>query len=562
MTGIWEVAARTLAEAGCEIVVGLPADEPGLLDAAEDQAGLQAVVVRDQRVGSFLATGYALRAGKPAVLALTTGPAFTNSVVGLTEAASLCAPVVVITVGVPRAERGRGAFQEVDQQTLARTFAKWSTAVDAHEQLTWALRRAVAQAVNGRSGIAVVELAAELFSSEQLGGLEVGFPMRLPEVTRAAAVPVRDDLDRAADLLASASRAIVLVGGGVRTDRERAAIKRLTETYEAAYLTTASGRGAITETGRLACGIAGLYATPPFKNLIDEADAVLVIGSQLEETVRMGWRRLSEVPLVHLDCDPDVFGRAVEPAIALLGDAAPSCDALVSRLAARARPPGVEAWGDRIAAARQSAMAEHERLLSFEASPVCATLRLLEETFTEALFVQENGLLDLWGYHYPALRASDANAFLTPGEQTTMGFALGAAVGAAIAEPDRPVIAICGDGALGMGLAALPTAAAYGSGLVLVMWDNGGFGWPRLGRPGSTERSHLTDFPSPPPAAEAVSAAGGVAIQINRGSELPASMQRLRAAVADGQLALLSVACGTGELPPAARFVEHAAAEA
>ncbi|HXE44514.1 MAG TPA: thiamine pyrophosphate-binding protein [Conexibacter sp.] len=556
MSDAWQAVADLLAAGGCELVAGVPADEPGLLDAADDHPGLTALVVRDQRVGACLVAGHALLSGRPAVLALTTGPAFTNALAGLAEAASLCVPIVVVTTRVPDAERGRGAFQEVDQRALAATFAKWHATVERPEGVRWALRRAVAQAVNGRPGVTVVELAPECLADRAGVGAERG---ERPLV-RSRAVPAADELARAAALLAQARRPVVVLGGGARAAGAQAAAARLADAFPAAYATTASGRGTFDEAHPLACGNVGLYATPPLDVLLDDADVVLVLGSQLEETMRMRWPRLAAAALVHVDCEPLVFGQAIEPAVALVGDAAATCDALARLLAPLPRAADVEEWCARIAQARHAAAAEHAQP-AFSERAACATLRALADAFPDAVFVQENGLQDLWGYHHPVLRAGAGHAFVAPGEQTMMGFGIGAAIGAAVAAPARTVVATCGDGALGMSLAALPTAAACSGRLLLVMWDNGGLGWPRLGRAGA-ERPRLTDFATPPPAATAVQALGGATFAVASERELTAAVAGAQAALADGRLALLTVAAHADALPPAARDLTHPAAAA
>src|SRR5437879_592131 len=122
---VWDVAAAVLADAGVSHVFGLAADEPGLLDSASAHPGLRCVPVRDQRVGACAAAGYTAATGVVSVLALTSGPAFTNALTGLLEAASLGLPIVVVTTRIPGAELGRGGFQELDQQAMAAPLLKW-----------------------------------------------------------------------------------------------------------------------------------------------------------------------------------------------------------------------------------------------------------------------------------------------------------------------------------------------------------------------------------------------------------------------------------------------------
>lgn len=558
MNSGWSYVAGVLAEAGCELVAGLPADEPGLLDAAAEEPLLRAVVTRDERVAASLATGHALLAGRPAVVALSTGPAFTSAIGALTEAAAMCVPLVVLTTRVAGGERGRGAFQEVDQQGLAATFAKWWASVEHPGQLRWALRRGVAQALGGRPGVSVIELAPQSLVGAPAPDAQ-SRSARGEAIERARTAPVSRELDRAAALLAGARAPVVVFGGGARGDEAREPIARLADCFAAAYCTTASGRGSIAEDHPLACGSVGLYATRPLDSLLEEADMVLAVGTQLEETARIGWPRLRTAELVHVDCDPEVLGRALEPTLGLVGDAGATCAELAERLAARRHTSKRAGWRARVLQARERALALTRRV-SFETLPACATLRALSGAFPEAVLVQENGLEDLWGYSYPAAYLGSGHTFLVPGEQTAMGFGIGAAVGAALAAPDRPVLATCGDGALGMSLAALPSAAECGGQLLIVMWDNHGFGWSRLARAGTANHSLLTDFQSTPPAVQAVRAAGGVAILVSSQAELDAGVSSAGEALADGRLALLSVAIDGDALPPAARKARNAAA--
>ncbi len=552
MSSGWAYIAELVAETGCELVAGLPADEPGLLDAADGTPSLRAVTARDQRVAASLVAGYALLAKRPAVLALTTGPAFTNAIAGLTEAASMCAPIMVVTTRVVVSERGRGAFQEVDQLSLAATFAKWRASVEHPDGLRWALRRGVAQAINGRPGVTVVEVAPECLSDGPGSMSPPGGP-----VTRSHTVPLACELDRAARLLAGAHTPVVVLGGGARSGNAHAAVARLADTFVAAYGTTASGRGVIAEDHPLVCGNLGLYATPPIDSLLAKADVVLAVGTQLEETMRMRWPRLDEVSLIHVDSDPEVLGRALEPTVGLLGDAAATCMELAERLATPAHMPSRVRWREQILRARGDTLAANQ-CGGFCALPVCATLRAISDAFPDAILVQENGLQDLWGYSYPAAYLGTEHTFVAPGEQTMMGFGIGAAIGAALALPDRPVVATCGDGAMGMSLAALPTAAACDGQLLIVMWDNHGFGWPRLSRAGVARRPQLTDFDTPSPAIQAVESVGGTAILVTSQAELDSGVIAAREALEAGRLALLSIKIDADALPPAAQKVGYA----
>ncbi|MEU5884362.1 thiamine pyrophosphate-dependent enzyme [Spirillospora sp. NPDC047279] len=568
MPEAWDAVAATLQAAGCGLTVGLPADEPGLLDAVRRRAGMAVLAVRDQRAGACAAVGHALVSGRPAVLALTSGPPFPNALPGLMEGASLCAPVVVVTTRVPAGGLGRGAFQEVDQAGLARPFAKACLLVDRGDRLVWALRRAVHLAVNGRPGITVVEIADEVLR-------ETGFPdtavpdtavpdTAVPDtasqdsaaVRRLRARPPESDLGRAAEVMAGSRRPLVVLGGGARAAAAGPAATALAERWHAPLLTTAAGRGSIDEAHPLAVGLAGLYATPPIDRIAAEADVVLAVGTRLEETARMGWPELERARLVHVDADPDVFGTAIEPEHALLGDAAETLTALAGPFASRAREGDAEreTWLKRVTELRQAALDEYATAPPFERSPVRAALAAVGEVFGDgAVLVHENGLNDIWSYHWPVLTVGPRTSVLVPGEQTMMGFGVAAGLGAAVADPSRPAVVLCGDGALNMSLSALTTAASHRLGLVVVVFDNSGFGWPRWLRRQEGAPDEVTRFGADLPIGAIVEGLGGTFAAPADGRALRTALTEARTTAAEGRTAVITVRPVEDDVPVGVR---------
>ncbi|MHC5705743.1 thiamine pyrophosphate-binding protein [Streptomyces tirandamycinicus] len=556
----WHVAAGTLADAGCDAVFGLPSDEPGLMDAARDVPGLKVVGVRDQRAGACAAIGHAAVSGRPAVLAVTSGPSFANALTGLLEASSLGAPVVVVTTRVPALGIGRGGFQHTDQAAMARPLTKWDFLVEDPRQLTWALRRAVHLAVNGGPGVVLVEVADEV--------------LRAPAPERRPAPPVRrlrfaaetGEVRRAAGLLAGARLPVVVAGGGCKPAGAGPAVRHLAELLGAPVFTTAAGRGVLDEEHPLACGLVGLYTTPPADGLLADADVVLAIGSRLEETARMGWDGLRDKTLVHVDVDPAAFLTALEPEAALLGDAAVVAGQLAAAL--EAEPPAGTAAGvarlGRVTAVRREARDRRTRAAADGPDlTVAAALRLLQESVTrDATLVQENGLHDMWGYHCPVVSVSERARVVTPGEQTMVGFGLPAAVGAALADRSRRTVLVCGDGAFEMGLAALPTAAELGLGLTVLVLDNRGYGWPRFVRAEEGAADGLTRFTAPAHTDAAVRALGGRTAYCTTAAELAAALDDAAEAHADGRTTVITVPVRDDDVPVGVRRVFAASAPA
>ncbi|MFD9498936.1 thiamine pyrophosphate-binding protein [Streptomyces sp. NPDC060035] len=549
----WPVAARTLREAGCEVVIGLPADEPGLLDAAASTDGLTTVPVRDQRAGACAAVAAAMLTRRPVVLALTTGPAFTNALTGLLEGMSLGAPVIVVTTRIAANEIGRGGFQETDHRSLAQSVVKDHLVVATGDALQWALRRAAHLALNGRPGPVLVEISAETAAStDAIACTSYAAPVRA-----LRSHPDPDDVAAAAAVMAQARRPLVLAGGGVRAAGAAESVRALATEWGAATATTASGRGTFDERDPHCFGLVGLYATPPLTTALAEVDVVLAIGTALEETVRMGWD-LDRVRLIHADVDASAFHRAVPAEITLLGDAGLSAGAL--RTAWAGQGDGIAGqdarteWRSTVAAARRALDADASTV-TFAESPTRAVLRVLPELFPDAVLVQENGLHDIWGYHISALTLPAGFPLVGPGEQTMMGFGLPAAIGAAVTRPGSPVVLVCGDGAFAMSANTLPTAAELGCRLVMVVFDNRGFGWPRFLRRQEGHPSTQADFRTPLPMAALVEAVGGVTATVTDEQSLRSALKAARAAADAGRPALVVVPVDDDDVPVGIRRI-------
>lgn len=549
MTSFWREAARQLADAGVTAVFGLPSDEPGLLDAASDHPLLTSVCLRDQRAAACAAAGFGVATGRPAVVALNSGPSFTNAITGLLEASSLGVPIVVVTTRIAVDGIGRGGFQDMDQQALIAPLAGWFHRVERSEDLRWAIERAVHLSLVGRPGLAVLEVTAEA----QAGAPDTAnSPAMTKDVlTVPTGRPSPDALAEAMRLLRAAERPLVLAGGGARHAGTH--VVRLARALGAPILTTAAGRGVVDESDELSLGLAGLYLTPPLHQVTADADLVLILGSALEETVRMGWPELSYVHVIHVDRSAAAFGRSVRPDLALLGDVADTCSALCDLL-------GTE--GDTAASTARLRWLKHVRTLreeSFRAgdsSHVAAVLReLVRSCGEDVTLVQENGLHDMWSYHPTALRVGSRTIVVAPGEQTMMGFGMGAAVGAGVAHPDRTLLIVCGDGAAELGMTVLPTLAEHARRAILVVLDNRGWGWPRRGRSEDGNRA-LTTFDTSLPVEAIVEGLGGWTGRLDPGGDPRAVFAAAHAAVASGGLALVRVVVTDDDVPPGVLRIE------
>ncbi|GGU59484.1 acetolactate synthase I/II/III large subunit [Streptomyces albospinus] len=548
----WAAVADHLHHLGTGAVFGLPGDDMAPL-AELERADTPVVLCRDQRNAVFMATGYALAAGRPGVCVIGKGPALTNALTGVLEARSAAAPLLLIADGTRLDRLGTGAFQELDQLTAVRPYVKWAARVDTPERLPATLEKAAALAVNGTPGPVYIELAEQLADRPvtRTGPWRNAAPQRL--------APDPDALAATARRIAAARRPLLLVGGGARHRNTGRRIERLAERLGAGVFCTASGRGTVAEDHPLYCGVSGLYTVAPADALWREADLVIALGSRLEETATFGWpdAEAGELPVIQAVLGED--GLSMErPGAYVLGDAGRIVDGWTELLAGHETGTG---WPDRVRAvraglARRAAdrTAEAEKAAPEGTVPVARVLSSLDRAVpADRVLVQENGLQDMWSYYFPHGTLGAGGGSVVPSEQTPLGFGAAAAVGVRLAGPaGRPVVALVGDGAFHLFRAELPSVADARAAVLYVVLDNGGYGWlqSNLDRV-SGEGSRFAFTVARPTGTEGLAAAYGLGYR--RATDAGALDAALAAAwqeVAGGTASVVEVAVSLADTPP------------
>ncbi|MFF4185334.1 thiamine pyrophosphate-binding protein [Streptomyces sp. NPDC001691] len=496
----WSAVVDVLVANGVDTCFGLPGDDLELLRAL-DGAGLDVVPCRDQRNAMYMATGYALQSGRLAVCALGKGPAVTHAATGLLEARESGVPVLVLAAGVAERRRGSGGFQELDQVTVAAPLVKWAHRVGHPDRVVPATVTALTRAVGPPSGPVYLEVPDDVRTAEIL---VTGPQPTLPEPLLLEPAPVPPG--PALQAIRASQRPLVLVGGGMRHRNDDGVIEHFAERLGAALFTTASGRGAVDERHRLFCGIAGLYATAPARELWSSCDLVVSLAGRLEETATEGGTPIPPVTVVQVNVDP--CGLSAEfPGARVLGDARQAVLGWSRALADGAEAEHAvttELWTNAIAVARNTmsldVAAELTRAATLPEIRIPELLAALDATAgTSHILVQENGLQDMWSYCFPF---HSGGGSIVPSEQTPLGFGAAAAIGVKRAAPDHEVTAFIGDGAFLAARADIAATAATHGGVLYVVLCNGGYGWlaaqaARLGL--DADRYPFTRPGAPPP---------------------------------------------------------------
>ncbi|MFD9692363.1 thiamine pyrophosphate-binding protein [Kitasatospora sp. NPDC059088] len=549
----WSAIVELLVAHGVDTCFGLPGDDLELLRAL-DAAGLDLVPCRDQRNAMYMATGYALQSGRLAVCALGKGPAVTHAATGLLEARESGAPVLVLAAGTPERRRGSGGFQELDQVAVTAPLVRWAHRVGHPDRVVPATVTALTRAVGPPAGPVYLEVPDDVRTAEVL---VPGARPSLPEPLFDAEPLPRTAPGPALAALRASRRPVLLVGGGMRHRNGGGAVERFADRLGAALFTTASGRGAVDEHHPLFCGVAGLYAGRPARELWASCDLVVSLAGRLEETVVEGGEPWPPVPVVQVNLDP--AGLSAEfPGPRVLGDARHAVLGWTRALeqdGGVGRAEAVGLWADDIAAARKAleldAAAELARAATLPGIRVAELLAALDATADgPRVLVQENGLQDMWSYGFP-FRVGGGS--VVPSEQTPLGFGAAAAIGVKRAAPDHEVTAFVGDGAFLAARADIAATARSHGGVLYVVLCNGGYGWldAQRARLGLDAEHHAFTRPgSPPPAVDGPDVHCRV---LRDKAALTAELRTARRFCARGGTAVLLVPVSPDDVLPAVR---------
>jgi len=460
-----QVVVESLEALEAEVVFGMPGTHSLPIWEGLRTSPIRAFVLRTELDAGFAADGYARVSGRPAPLVLTTGPAALMALAALMEAASVHVPVVAIASQVPREliGRGRGYLHELrDQLASFAPVVKWAARAETAEAIPALLSEAWRRAQTPPSGPVFLEIPVDVLRGPagvaSIHELDGEPPAPLPADAKA--------VSEAARLLSQATHPVIWAGGGVLRSGAWRELAAVAERLQAPVATTYMAKGAFPEDHPLAVGSA--CSCPAFLELLTNADLVLCVGTELgAETTAQHTLRFSG-RLIQIDADPGRIG-ATYPALGLVGDA----KATLAALSAEVRSPPAANNGMTVANELRERIAQgldaQQRLLER------GLLKTIRSTLPrDAVHAWDMTILAYWAAEFfPAL---EPRRFLYPLGSGTLGYAWPAALGAAVALPDQPTLAVVGDGGFSYGLAELATARQHALPVTLLVVDDGGYG--------------------------------------------------------------------------------------
>ncbi|USQ81068.1 thiamine pyrophosphate-binding protein [Ornithinimicrobium faecis] len=492
---------RQLEDYGVEFIFGLCGHTNiAFLDALAESS-IDFITFRHEQTAAHAADGYARESGKPGVVLTHVGPGMMNAVTGVASAAMDSVPLVVISGDIPSYYLGRHPHQEVnlhndgDQSAIYRPFVKRAWTVHRVEDLSRFVERAFWTSTTGRPGATLVSVPMDMFSREVAGDVPA-----LPPPPPAQAVPEGVGR-RIAENLAAATNPVLYIGGGVNSADGRGAVLSVAEHLDIPIIHSLMAKGAIADSHPLVAGMPGFWGAELTNQLTRDADLVLAVGTRFAETDASSWDGEStwSFPpsrLIQIDLDPAEIGRNYPVELGVVADATQTLAAVAAALTdvapdGRDRPElraqiadsRAEVFSRITSAADSDQMPlRPQRILADLRAAVPANTVLVTDVGWN-----KNGIAQC--YELPA-----EGRFITPGGSSTMGFGPAAALGVQVASPDRPVVALIGDGGLSAQLAALPTAAERALPVIFVVMNNASHGTISDLQSSSYGRSYGCDF--------------------------------------------------------------------
>lgn len=481
------VVVDLLAQAGISKVFSVPGESfLPVLDALHDHPDIELVSCRHEGGASMMAEAYAKATGRPTACFVTRGPGASNAVSGLYVAAHDSTPLLLFVGQVPRALRGRGAWQEVDLDIQFSRLAKWAADIDDPARIPEYVSRAFHVATSGRPGPVALGLPEDVLYADQAA------PGALRPLQATRLYPGEAELARLQAWVEEASRPLMLVGGAGWSPDIQKAMQAFAERNALPVAASFRRQDYIDNTHPNYAGEAGIAMNPALARRIEEADLLLTFGARLGDVPTRHYT-LVKPPrphqrLVHVHADAGELGRVYQPDLAICADSAAFASAL----------GGLQPSGPPVDERRASVEAAHRDYLAWS-NPESATggqelaqvvSWLAEELPPEAAITNGAGNYTLWLHRYYRHRRHGSQFAPTSG---SMGYGLPAAIAAGLAHPERPVICFAGDGCLLMTSQELATAAHYGVKVIVVLVNNGIYGSIRMhqqrrypGRPSGT----------------------------------------------------------------------------
>lgn len=455
-----EIVIECLKEQGVDTVFGYPGGTIlNVYDALYKHSDeIRHVLTSHEQGAAHAADGYARATGRVGVCMATSGPGATNLVTGIATAYMDSIPVVAITANVNLPALGKDSFQEVDIAGVTMPITKHGYIVKDVNQLADTLRKAFYIAKSGRPGPVLVDITKDVTANT------AEFTPMTPEPVERKSAYTDADIDKALELIEKAEKPFIFVGGGAILSGAAEEVRKLAKKIDAPVCDSLLGKGAFDGHDPLYTGMLGMHGTKASNLGVSECDLLIALGVRFSDRVIGNPKKFAEnARIIHIDIDAAEINKNIKTDAAIVGDLKEVLTKLNEKAASREH----KEWTAHVEAYKEKYPLKYD-----ETTLSCPYFieQLDKATEGKAIITTDVGQHQMWAAQF--YQYSEPRTFLSSGGLGTMGYGLGACIGAKLGRPDKTVINVAGDGCFRMNMQELATASRYQIPIIEVVINN------------------------------------------------------------------------------------------
>lgn len=485
------------------------------------KSDIESILVRHEANSGHAAAGYARITGKPAVCVATSGPGATNLITAIATAHMDSVPLIAITGQVISSQIGRDAFQEADITGAAEPFVKHSYLVKDSASIAEVMKKAFYIAGTGRPGPVLIDVPMDIQKQE----IDFEYPETVEiRSYKPSVMGNKLQIRKAAEALKNSSKPLICAGGGLFSAGAEKELVQLSEMCDIPVISTMMGVGAIPTEHRNYYGMLGVFGRQTAKLALAECDLLIVLGARMSDRSVTSLSSFNDTVVIHIDVDPAEIGKNAPVNIPIVGNVKKVMEQFLGELDTMKH----DEW--------QSSLYNHkresiERIRAEEAdSGLVNPKRFIKELCRvlpkKCAICSDVGSNQIWAANNVVL--GEQGRFITSGGMGTMGYAFPAAVGIKVAEPDREVVALSGDGSFQMSFMELATAVQHGINVKAVVFVNNYLGMVREYQDNNFEgRRTMVDLSGSPDFKKLAEAYGIKSETISNNDEIAAAVSKM-----------------------------------
>lgn len=461
---------RCLEKEGINIIFGYPGGAVVPIYEALRNSNIKHILVRQEQAATHSASGFARTRGKTGVCIATSGPGATNLITGIATAYMDSIPLVVITGQVNSTSIGKDVFQEADILGATEPFTKHNYLVKDPNEIPKIFKEAFYIASTGRPGPVLIDIPVDI----QKENIDFSYPDNVNIVGyKPTYVGHTGQIKRALRKLKMSKRPLICAGGGILCSKASKELKVFSEKAKIPVVHTLMGIGALPSDSPYYVGMVGSHGHSFSNKIVTKSDLIMIIGARVGDRATAGFKHINqETDIIHIDIDPAEVGKNIDTTIPVVGDAKNILNEFIKKIEAL----DTREWMEKINSLKEVSMKSYNGEEIF-VNPKEAIQTLSNMACEDTIFVADVGQNQIWAARN--LNINNDRKFFTSGGLGTMGYSLPAAIGAKLADPDKKVVCILGDGSFQMSLTELATLCETGLNVTILLFNNNRLGMVR-----------------------------------------------------------------------------------